>query len=70
VSVKSDFSKELLCHLHHESVKRYGPEQQSEWIGMDYGDVIVHIFLPELRNYYNIDLLWGDAHSERIPNLD
>jgi len=45
-------------------------KQQSEWIGIDYGDVIVHIFLPELRSYYNLDLLWGDAHSERIPNLD
>ncbi len=45
-------------------------QQRAEWIGIDYGDVIVHIFLPELRNFYNIDLLWEDVHSERIPSVD
>ena len=45
-------------------------QQLAEWIGMDYGNVIVHIFLPELRNFYNIDLLWEDARSTRIPNID
>ena len=44
-------------------------QQLAEWIGMDYGNVIVHIFLPELRNFYNIDLLWEDARSTRIPNI-
>lgn len=53
-----------------EDPVRIQGKQQSEWVGMDYGDVIVHIFLPELRKYYNIDLLWGDAISERIPSLD
>lgn len=37
---------------------------------MDYGSVIVHIFLPELRNFYNIDLLWQDAQAVRIPSVD
>lgn len=44
-------------------------QQQAEWIGMDYGNVIVHIFLPELRTFYNIDTLWEDAKSELIPSL-
>ena len=39
-----------------EDPLRIQGKQQSEWVGMDYGDVIVHIFLPELRNYYNLDL--------------
>ncbi|WP_286861463.1 RsfS/YbeB/iojap family protein, partial [Proteiniphilum sp. UBA5510] len=42
----------------------------AEWIGMDYGNVIVHIFLPELRSFYNIDNLWEDAKSLRIPTLE
>ena len=38
--------------------------------GLDYGDVIVHIFLPELRSFYNIDLLWEDAVLERVPSVE
>lgn len=45
-------------------------KQRSEWIGIDYGDIIVHIFLPDLRSYYNIDHLWEDAPLELIPSLD
>lgn len=45
-------------------------EQKAEWIGMDYGTVLVHIFLPELRKFYNLDTLWADAPIERIPDLD
>ena len=35
--------------------------QEAQWIAMDYGTVIVHIFLPELRQYYNLENLWADA---------
>lgn len=40
------------------------------WVAMDYADVIVHIFLPELRAFYDIEHLWADAGLCRIPNLD
>ena len=53
-----------------ESPIRVQGQQLAEWIGIDYGDVIVHIFIPELRSYYNIDNLWSDAKSEKIPNKD
>ena len=53
-----------------ESPIRVQGQQLAEWIGIDYGDVIVHIFVPELRSYYNIDNLWSDAKSEKIPNED
>ena len=53
-----------------ESPIRVQGQQLAEWIGIDYGDVIVHIFVPELRSYYNIDNLWSDAKSEKIPNKD
>lgn len=45
-------------------------EQRAEWIGMDYGTVMVHIFLPEKRKFYNLDTLWEDAKTTAIPNLD
>lgn len=44
--------------------------QAAQWIGMDYGTVLVHIFLPEQREFYNLDHLWADAKVTHIPNLD
>lgn len=54
----------------NEKPVRIHGRQRSEWIVIDYGDIIVHIFLPELREYYKLDLLWDDARSEREPNID
>ncbi len=31
------------------------------WILLDYNDVLVHVFQPESRQYYNIERLWNDA---------
>ncbi len=43
---------------------------QAQWVAMDYTDIIVHIFLPETRTFYNLEALWEDANLTRIPNLD
>lgn len=44
--------------------------ENAQWIAMDYTDIMVHIFLPETREYYALDNLWQDAHITNIPNLD
>ena len=44
--------------------------QGAQWIGMDYGTVLVHIFLPELREFYNLENLWSDAKVTQIVDLD
>ena len=36
-------------------------DRNSPWIGMDYGTVMVHIFMPEQRVFYNIENLWSDS---------
>ncbi|MGK2877094.1 MAG: ribosome silencing factor [Solirubrobacterales bacterium] len=36
-------------------------ERERRWILLDYGDVIVHIMIPEVREYYRLEQLWGDA---------
>ena len=42
----------------------------AQWVAMDYGDVMVHIFVPEMRDYYDLEHLWADAPIREIPNLD
>ena len=40
------------------------------WVAMDYSDVIVHIFVPDAREFYALEHLWEDATITLIPNLD
>ncbi len=42
----------------------------AQWVAMDYCDVLVHIFLPDVREYYDLEHLWEDAVITRIPNID
>lgn len=41
----------------------------SEWILLDYVNVVVHIFFRETREFYNLEDLWADAKRTDIPNL-
>ncbi|MBI3621970.1 MAG: ribosome silencing factor [Nitrospirae bacterium] len=38
----------------------------ANWILMDYTDVIVHIFQTEMREFYGLDQLWGDAKKVKV----
>ncbi len=69
VSALANSVEEMVQKKTTEKPIRIHGQQQAEWIAIDYGNVIVHIFLPELRTFYNIDNLWDDAKSERIPSL-
>ena len=44
--------------------------ENAQWVAMDYGDVLVHVFLPDVREYYDLEHLWDDAQLTRIPDLD
>lgn len=40
----------------------------AHWIAMDYGDVMVHLFMPELRRFYDLEHLWADALISELPD--
>lgn len=44
--------------------------RNAQWVAMDYGTVIVHLFLKEARDFYDLEHLWADAVITEIPNLD
>ena len=48
----------LHVHVYHEE-----GFENSEWILLDYIDIVVHIFLEPKRNFYQIEELWADAEK-------
>jgi ribosome-associated protein len=51
--------------LHQHQVKSLGVEglREGQWVLLDFGDVIVHIFYQPIRTFYDLEGLWADAHQ-------
>jgi ribosome-associated protein len=60
-------SEEIDRVMEAQGDRRMGIEgyEESRWILLDYGDIVVHLFEPEMREYYALEQLWG--HAKRIP---
>lgn len=43
--------------------------RSNSWILIDYGSVVVHVFTPESRSYYDLDKLWRDGETVDISGL-
>jgi ribosome-associated protein len=43
---------------------------QSRWILLDYGSIVIHLFDEEARRYYALEELWSDAHRIPLPQRD
>jgi ribosome-associated protein len=57
--------------LQEEGIKLYKTEgyTSGNWIVLDYGSVIIHIFNQEAREFYKLDRLWADGEKINIDNL-
>ena len=62
-SIQKVVSKELKDKPWHVEGTENG-----EWVLMDYVNIVVHVFQKHIREYYNIESLWGDAKITTIAN--
>lgn len=58
----------------HQALKQAGDKhlrveglQQGDWVLIDQGDIIVHIFRPEVRSFYNLEKMWSDDRPKERP---
>lgn len=52
-------------------VKPYAADgfENAEWIALDYGQIIVHVFQRHIRSFYDIEHLWSDGKIQRLENV-
>ena len=66
----TDSVKDYVKKSTGEKVYAIDGARNAQWVAMDYGNIMVHIFLPEVRAYYKLENLWADAKLTSIPDLD
>ena len=69
----SDKQTQAIAESVKKGLKQFGKAldveglREGNWVVIDYGDVIVHVFRDEMRRYYNLDELWNAAPHLEIP---
>ena len=54
----------------HDRIRGAEGYEEGRWIVLDYGDVMVHLFDPEARGYWDLEGLWSDAARVPVPVAD
>lgn len=62
VGALADYVVEALKRAGYDSVPTEGKES-CEWVLVDAGNIIVHIFKPDVREHYNLEKMWSAAHK-------
>ncbi len=62
--IYSRVKQELSIMPSHNEGKEY-----ARWVLLDYFDVVVHVFYPETRTFYDLEDLWSDAITTEYQNL-
>ena len=66
----SDEIERQLSFVGEKVIHREGGGDSSQWLLLDYGDLIVHIQSKEMRTYYALDRLWGDCPIISLPQVE
>lgn len=61
-AIENDILEKLKLEQNIRPLGIEGVENRSGWTLLDYGDVIVHLFTEEMRQYYNLEELWAKAN--------
>ena len=69
VRALSDYVEHELKEKHDSAPLRVEGYQTSNWIVLDYGDVIVHVFNEEMRGFYDLERLWKDGTEVDIEQF-
>ncbi len=70
ISAIADSVEEFMRKELKEKPAKIAGMENCIWVAMDYVDIIVHIFLPEAREFYSLEELWEDAPITEIEDLD
>lgn len=66
VRALADAVREEIKTQHGEHPWHLEGMEHLQWVVLDYVDLVVHLFLPEKRAFYNLERLWGDAPVEDV----
>ncbi|MCM1319742.1 MAG: ribosome silencing factor [Muribaculaceae bacterium] len=70
VSAIADSVREQVQEVTGQKPFNYDGYRNSTWIVIDYGSVMVHIFVPDARSYYDIEQLWCDGVISKVKDID
>lgn len=70
VSAIADSIRDKVQKTNNVKPYNYDGYKNSQWIVIDYGEILVHVFLPEYRQFYNLEELWNDAPITNIEEID
>lgn len=59
-NIEKELAEKEVFFAHKEGYR------EANWILLDYGDCVVHVFTEEDRHFYNLERLWGDAPAKRF----
>ncbi len=68
VNAIADSIKKIVSKSIHQKPWHIEGEDKGEWILMDFVDVVVHVMQKPIREYYNLEELWGDAKIMQLNN--
>lgn len=58
---------DCLLEQHHLKPWHTEGEREGDWVVLDYGDIVIHLFIPELREKYSLEQIWKKGKVVDLP---